>query len=110
MSAEHPDKLRAATQDDASFWAARECAPPPCEPPSPRVSFIRLLDGTSRFRCGEDTLRMATDPSRDLTAWRAVEEPPHSEIIGAALELVFRSCCHEQKIAWLEPVALALVE
>jgi len=43
-SAEHQDKLRAATQD-AARWA-RECAPVGLAHPSPLVSFILLFDGS----------------------------------------------------------------
>jgi hypothetical protein len=42
-----PHELRAATRDAAS--PARECAQLPCEPPSPPVSFMRLLDGYFAF-------------------------------------------------------------
>src|SRR6266508_5097534 len=42
LSAQHPDKLRAALNTTRAR-EARECAPEPGEPPSPRVSFIRLF-------------------------------------------------------------------
>jgi hypothetical protein len=55
------------------------------------------------------SLSATSDRCRDLTAIRAVENNPHGEFIGKVLEMVLDSRSHEHQVAWLEPVALAVV-
>lgn len=46
----------------------------------------------------------------DLASVRAVEDNPHSEVLGKIFEPVLGACGHEDKVAGLERVPLATVK
>jgi hypothetical protein len=45
----------------------------------------------------------------DLATMRAVKYTPQRKVLGNVLELMLGPRSHEQKVAWLEPVPLAVV-